>query len=180
MNYRRATVAGASYFFTVNLANRNSSLMIEQINLLRETMREIKQTPPFEIEAMVVLPEHIHAVWRLPEGDNDYPTRWMLIKTGFSRRLPKEERIRASRARKRERCIWQRRYWEPVIRDEMDWQRHVDDIHFNPVKHGWVTQVADWPYSSFHKFVRMGWLSPDWGSSENMPELDGGERAVKR
>lgn len=140
MNYRRVRVLGGTYFFTVNLANRNSLLLVEQVDLLRQVIKNVKQKHPFEIDAMVVLPEHLHAIWRLPENDSDYSTRWMLIKAGFSRGIPKGELIRISRLKKRERGIWQRRYWEHVIRDELNWQRHVDYIHFNPVKHGWVKE----------------------------------------
>lgn len=105
MRYRRAKTAGATYFFTVNLANRQSALLVRQIQALREVTQIVKQAHPFVIEAMVVLPEHIHAIWRLPEGDADYPMRWSLIKSGFSRRLEKVESIRSSRLSKRERGI---------------------------------------------------------------------------
>ncbi len=111
---------------------------------------------------MVVLPDHFHAVWALPEGDADYAIRMALIKAAFSRNLPKVERIRESRERKRERGIWQRRYWEHQIRDEADLQAHVDYIHYNPVKHGHAERVVDWPYSSFHRYVRLGWLPEGW------------------
>ena len=112
---------------------------------------------------MVVLPEHLRAIWRLPPGDADYPTRWSLIKAGFSRQLGVGERIRQSRAAKRERGIWQRRYWEHLIRDEADLARHVDYVHFNPVKHGWVARPVDWPYSTLHGYIDRGWVSRDWG-----------------
>lgn len=120
MLYRRADVAGGTYFFTVNLADRKADLLTRHIDILREVMQEVKKARPFVIEAMVVLPEHLHAIWRLPHDDVDYPMRWSLIKAGFSRRLPKTETIRASRLAKRERGIWQRRYWEHCIRDEND------------------------------------------------------------
>jgi putative transposase len=99
----------------------------------------------------------------MPNDDHDFARRWSLIKSGFSRQLPKDEWISRSREAKRERGVWQRRYWEHLIRDEEDLQRHVDYIHINPVKHGYVKRVADWPYSSFHRYVQTGQLTPDWG-----------------
>ena len=110
------TTSGASWFFTVNLADRKQDLLVRHIDLLREVIRHVKQQHPFEIIAMVVMPDHLHAIWQLPPDDNNYPMRWSLIKAGFSRRLAKTERIRESRLRKRERGIWQRRYWEHLIR----------------------------------------------------------------
>ena len=171
MNYRRSKMVNASYFFTVNLANRSSQLLIEQIHILREAFRRVKSEHPFEIEAIVVLPEHLHTLWRLPDNDADYSTRWMLIKSAFSRQIQKNETIRPSRQRQGERGIWQRRYWEHTIRDEKDWQRHFDYIHYNPVKHGWVAKAVDWQYSSFHRYVRLGWLSPDWGCADSSPVI---------
>ncbi|NOT68942.1 MAG: transposase [Methylophilaceae bacterium] len=165
MRYRRADVAGGTYFFTVNLADRKADLLTRHIDVLREVMQQVKQAHPFVIEAMVVLPEHLHTIWRLPHDDVDFPMRWSLIKAGFSRRLPKTETIRASRQAKRERGIWQRRYWEHCLRNEIDFERHVDYIHYNPVKHGYVRRVIDWPFSTFHKFVERGVLSADWGDS---------------
>ncbi len=175
MRYRRADVAGGTYFFTVNLANRESDLLTRHIDVLREVMNKVKQAHPFVIEAMVVLPEHLHAIWRLPNDDVDFATRWSLIKAGFSRRMDKTETIRTSRLAKRERGIWQRRYWEHCIRDEKDFERHVDYIHYNPVKHGYVKHVIDWPYSTFHKYVERVVLPTDWGDSVVNIEV-GGER----
>ncbi|WP_333876663.1 REP-associated tyrosine transposase, partial [Methylobacter sp.] len=151
MRYRRAQTAGATYFFTVNLANRRSDLLVQHIDELREVTRIVKRTHPFVIEAIVVLPEHLHAIWKLPEGDADYPMRWSLIKSSFSRGLEKTESIRASRVKKRERGIWQRRYWEHQIRDECDFEKHVDYIHYNPVKHGYAKRPIDWPFSTLHR-----------------------------
>ncbi len=163
MHYRRALIPGGTYFFTVALADRNSSLLIEQADGLRESFLTVKRRHPFEIVAMVVLPDHIHAIWQLPPGDAGYPTRWSLIKAGFSRGIPKGEQIHPSRAAKRERGLWQRRYWEHLIRDERDLQAHVDYIHHNPVKHGYVVQASAWPHSSLHRYIRMGWVKEDWG-----------------
>lgn len=163
MFYRRSLVPGGTFFFTVNLANRQCDLLTTHIEMLREATRSVRQRHPFEIIAMVVMPDHLHAIWRLPDEDADYPTRWALIKAGFSRNLPKTESIRASRSRKRERGVWQRRYWEHQIRDGDDLARHVAYVHFNPVKHGYVQKAADWPYSTIHRFIREGRIAETWG-----------------
>lgn len=164
MRYRRADTAGGTYFFTVNLAERSSDMLVRHIDDLRAVMQHVKQTHPFALLAMVVLPEHLHAIWRLPPDDTNYPLRWSQIKTGFSRRMAKTERVRTSRQAKRERGIWQRRYWEHQIRDEVDLARHVDYIHFNPVKHGWVARPVDWPHSTLHGYIERGMVTPDWGA----------------
>ena len=161
-DYRRMWVPGGTYFFTVNLADRCQCLLVERIDALRTSMRTVRHDHPFETVAWVVLPEHLHAIWTLPEEDRDFATRWMLIKAGFSRRIASGERVSPSRCRHHERGIWQRRYWEHLIRDERDLRNHIDYIHFNPVKHRYVSQVRDWPHSSFHRFVREGVLSPGW------------------
>jgi len=163
MRYRRANAAGGTYFFTVVLAERRSALLVERVELLREAIAAARQRHPFNIVAMVVLPDHLHAVWRMPPDDADYPMRWSLIKAAFSHNNPRQEHIRASRMAKRERGIWQRRFWEHQIRDDVDLQTHVDYIHHNPVKHGYVGRVSDWPYSSIHRYVRSGWIGEDWG-----------------
>jgi putative transposase len=161
--YRRARVEGASYFFTVNCAERHGNqLLVNHIDLLRQVFRKVKKGHSFHIDAMIVLPDHLHCIWTLPAGDADYKTRWALIKSGFSRGIPPGERCSRSRIKRGERGIWQRRYWEHLIRDDRDYQRHVDYIHWNPVKHGWVDRVRDWPHSSFHAYVRRGVLPRDW------------------
>ena len=170
LRYRRATTDGGTYFFTVNLADRNRTLLVEHVGLLRSVTREVKVRHPFHIDAMVVLPEHLHALWTLPTGDHDYPTRWALIKAGFSRRIPKGESVNKSRASKGERGIWQRRYWEHLIRDEGDYEKHVDYIHFNPVKHGYVNLASDWPYSSIHRYIASGIVERDWGGEVRRDE----------
>jgi putative transposase len=161
-NYRRNFVPGGSYFFTLNLAERRLPLLTDHIGSLRVAFRDTRARHPFTIEAIVILPDHLHAIWTLPDGDKDFATRWRLIKSAFSRSLPSGERISASRARKGERGIWQRRYWEHTLRDEPDFERHADYIHFNPVKHGYVTRVDHWPYSSFQRMVRLGVYPQDW------------------
>jgi putative transposase len=160
--YRRAKALGNVFFFTVVLADRSSLLLADQIDRLRRVYRSVQNGRPFETTAICILPDHIHAVWVLPHDDADFSTRWSLIKSGFSRRLDAQKRS-ASKISKREKGIWQRRYWEHAIRDDADLERHVDYIHFNPVKHGHVTRVADWPYSSFHRYVERGLLAADWG-----------------
>ena len=162
-HYRRAAVPGGTYFFTVNLAHRRATLLVDHVDLLRDAVRHTRQRHPFAIDAMVVLPDHLHAVWTLPRGDADFSLRWRLIKTRFSHGLPPGESRRESRVGKGERGVWQRRYWEHLIRDGTDLARHIDYIHGNPVKHGYVERASDWPYSTFHRFVQEGRLPRDWG-----------------
>lgn len=163
-NYRRARVAGATYFFTVNLRDRSSDLLVREIELLRATVRATKARHPFHIDAWVVLPEHMHCLWTLPAGDADFALRWQVIKFAFAKRLPRTEARTATLKARCERGIWQRRYWEHLIRDDADYQHHFDYIHFNPKKHGHVEQLSDWPYSSFHRAVRAGIYPLDWCS----------------
>ncbi len=162
MRYRRVGIEGGTYFFTVNLADRNRTLLVDYVDDLRNVMKKVKATHPFHIDAIVIMPDHLHAMWTLPECDNDYPIRWSLIKAGFSRSIPKGELRHPSRIAKGERGIWQRRYWEHMIRDEDDFNNHMNYIHFNPVKHGLVTNLKDWPYSTFHRCVRDGFYPHDW------------------
>jgi putative transposase len=174
-NYRRNFVSGGSFFFTVNLAERRLRLLTSHVDLLRAAFRKVRRQYPFQIEAIVILPDHLHAIWTLPEDDADFALRWRLIKTAFSRALPSGERISESRARKGERGIWQRRYWEHTLRDEADFARHADYIHFNPVKHGYVSRVRDWPHSSFHRMVRLGTCPLDWARDSTDNEQVFGE-----
>jgi putative transposase len=175
MRYRRTRQPGGTYFFTVNLADRSSSLLTDRVDDLRKTVRTVRRNHPFDILAWVVMSEHLHAVWSLPDNDADCATRWMLIKAGFSRNVPKGERVRASRLSKGERGVWQRRFWEHLITDEDDLARHVDYVHINPVKHGHVARAVDWPYSSIHGYIRRGWLPEDWAAATD-DALDTGER----
>ncbi|MBX9773451.1 MAG: transposase [Xanthobacteraceae bacterium] len=162
-HYLRAKIEGGTFFFTVTLADRSSNLLVREIDLLRTAYRSVQAQLPFETIAICILPEHLHAIWCLPATDIDYPKRWNLIKGGFSRRLPASASRSPSKVAKREKGIWQRRYWEHAIRDEQDLTRHIDYIHFNPVKHGLVSRVCDRPHSSFHRFVERGDLPLDWG-----------------
>lgn len=176
MRYRRADIASATYFFTVNLADRDRTLLIDHVQDFRDVMRAVKQRHPFHIDALVVLPDHLHALITLPEGEADYPTRWALIKAGFSRRVAKTERPSSSRIKKGEHGIWQRRYWERLIRDDDDYARHVDYIHFNPVKHGHVARAVDWAQSSIHRFIEAGMVARDWGGGDIDDDVRFGER----
>ena len=175
-DYRRNFVPGGSFFFTVNLADRRLSLLTTHIDTLRAAFRETHLRHPFTIDAIVVLPDHLHTVWTLPEGDADFATRWRLIKSTFSRSIAPGERISASRATRGERGIWQRRYWEHTVRDEEDFARHVDHVHINPVKHGLVTRVRNWQPSSFHRWVKLGVYPEDWAGDVSELGVDYGER----
>ncbi|MGC8531509.1 MAG: REP-associated tyrosine transposase [Acidiphilium sp.] len=161
-DYRRLRVAGGTYFFTLTLADRRSDLLVAEVGALRVAVSRALVLYPFVIDAWVVLPEHLHAVWTLPEGDADFSLRWSLIKRGFSARVAGGEGRSNSRIAKGERGIWQRRFWEHRVRDEADFIRHVDYVHFNPVKHCLVENAWDWPLSSFRRAVARGNYPPDW------------------
>ena len=161
--YRRTQIAGGTFFFTVTLADRSSTVLMQHIDRLRNIYRVVQEREPFQTVAICVLPDHLHAIWTLPDGDADFSRRWNQIKGGFSRGLPTAATRSRSQAGRREKGIWQRRYWEHAIRDELDLERHVNYIHYNPVKHGLVSRVCDWPHSSFHRYVERGVLPPDWG-----------------
>ncbi|QGX99165.1 transposase [Roseovarius faecimaris] len=151
--YRRPRITGAQVFFTVALARRGSSLLTDEVTRLREAVRVTKAERPFEIGAWVLLPDHLHCIWTLPAGDADFSTRWRLIKSRFSRGLPKGP-LRASHELRQERGIWQRRFWEHHIRDRNDYLVHLRYCWMNPVKHGLVERPEDWPYSSLHRDAR--------------------------
>ena len=161
--YLRARVAGATFFFTVAIVDRSDDLLVREIDRLRDAYRVAQERRPFETVAICVLPDHLHTIWSLPEGDANFPQRWNLIKSIFSRGLAPATSRSARHIAKREKGLWQRRYWEHVIRDENDLARHIDYVHFNPVKHGYVARVRDWPHSSFHQYVARGELPDDWG-----------------
>jgi putative transposase len=172
--YRRARIEGGVFFFTVTLADRSSDLLVRHIERLRRIYALVQQRQPFETVAICILPDHIHAIWQLPANDSYFPLRWSLIKSGFSRGLAIDVPRTASKAVKRERGLWQRRYWEHAIRNDADFERHIDYIHFNPVKHGLVSRVSDWPYSSFKQYVERGDLPADWGGdTRNLTGLYG-------
>ncbi|HEX7030717.1 MAG TPA: transposase [Gammaproteobacteria bacterium] len=172
-NYRRYFVPGGTFFFTTNLARRfPNDLLVREVAALRDAVRRVRVKFPFEIDAWVVLPDHMHCIWTLPPGDVDYARRWRLIKGGFSKSLPvASDEV----SRQRGRGIWQHRYWEHAIRDQRDFIAHMNYIHFNPVKHGHVARVRDWPYSTFHREVSAGVYPGDWGE-DVAPDYPVGER----
>lgn len=161
MDYRRHYVPGGRYFFTVVTEGRRP-LLVENIERLRTAVRRVRERYPFAVEAMVVLPDHLHTLWRLPEGDSEYSLRWMVLKRVFSSGLPRQP-TSVSQAGKREKGIWQRRFWEHSIRDVDDWRRHMDYIHFNAVKHGYADSPLAWPHSSFAHWVGRGLYELGWG-----------------
>ena len=164
--YRRIRVPGATYFFTVNLARRRSSLLVEHIDDLRRAYAAMMMEAPVQSEAMVVLPDHIHAIWTLPPGDHDYSDRWRRIKARFTRAIGQRAPSSVSKEIKREAGIWQRRFWEHTIRGDEDFRQHLAYCWANPVKHGLVKASADWPYSSIHRDIRLRLAAPDWRSVE--------------
>lgn len=161
VRYRRNFVDGGTYFFTATLLDRRSDALIRHIDALRAAFRLTRQAHPFAIGAVVVLPDHLHVVMTLPAGDADFPTRWRLIKRRFTAAVA-DAGAPVPRRRNSELGLWQRRFWEHTIRDDRDLEAHVDYIHYNPVKHGLVARVRDWPHSSFHQYVRRGLCPPDW------------------
>ena len=166
-DYRRVWHPGGTYFFTVNLLQRQGNdLLVRHIDLLREVVTKVRQRHPFVIHGWVVLPEHLHCIIELPANDADYATRWRLIKMGFSKALPLTEQRSQVRVARGERGIWQRRYWEHLIRDEADFQAHRDYVHINPVKHGLVSRVSRWPYSTFHRLVEKGVYPINWAGGD--------------
>ena len=168
-DYRRYFVPGGTYFFTVVTEGR-TPLFRNAIarGILGDVIRDCQQRWPFEINAIVLLPEHLHAIWSLPPSDAAYPRRWGWIKKEFTKALlasgGDEQPTTVSRRQRNERGIWQRRYWEHQIRDETDLERHVDYIHYNPVKHGLVSRPMDWPHTTLHGYIERGMLTPDWGA----------------
>lgn len=167
MEYRRAKIEGGTFFFTVVTHNRREFLCnAENILLLRQAFREVMSKSPFIVDAIVILPNHIHCIWTLPPGDSDFSDRWRLIKNYFTHHcdIKYQGKISVSRQNKGEKAVWQRRFWEHQIQDEIDFIRHVDYIHYNPVKHGYVKAPKDWNYSSFILYVNKGIYDIDWGS----------------
>lgn len=174
VQYRRNRVPGGTYFFTVTLCDRRSTLLVDHINLLRRAFRVTQESMKFSMDAVVVLPDHLHAVWTMPQDDADFPARWKSIKSAFTRALVCVDAPLRKNSRG-EYDLWQRRYWEHTIRDEVDFERHVNYIHYNPVKHRLVGRAADWPYSSFHRYVRLGRLGNDWAGKPDDESVFFGE-----
>ena len=174
--YLRARIEGGVYFFTITLADRSSDLLVRHIEHLRKVYKVVEDRHPFETIAICVLPDHMHAVWSLPSGDSNFPVRWSQIKSAFSREFPATNVRSASKAAKRDKGIWQRRYWEHTIRDDRDYAAHMDYIHFSPVKHGLAKSVVDWPFSSFRRCVAAGLYPADWFDGTAQP-VETGERS---
>ena len=157
MQYRRALTPGGTFFFTlVTQQRRPVFASAEAVETLRGAFRAVRASRPFEIDAMVVMPDHLHCLWTLPPGDADFPTRWRLIKTWFTKHRGLDGATEA---------VWQPRYWEHQIRDEADFARHADYIHYNPVKHGLAESPMAWPYSSFRRHVQAGAYPANWGEN---------------
>lgn len=166
--YRRIKQAGGTYFFTVVTHGRRPILTYPQVRqALREGIFQVRQSMPFSIEAWVLLPDHLHAIWTLPEHDVRYAARWAVIKSCVTKRCKNlsgpGENVSLSRSRRKEGAVWQRRFWDHIIRDELDFHRHLDYLHWNPVKHGYAKTPMDWPYSTIHRFVAQGFYPQNWG-----------------
>ncbi len=175
MRYRRARAKGGTYFFTVVTHNREHILAEpEHAQLLRQSINHIMNNHPFKIDAFILLPDHLHCIWTLPDGDEDFSTRWRLIKGTFTRQCSDKYKRMATQNRmhKNEQMIWQRRFWEHQIIDDNDFKNHIDYIHYNPVKHQYADSPKDWIYSSFHKYVSEGKYNKNWGSRQDIDFSD--------
>jgi putative transposase len=171
--YRRALIPGGTYFFTLVSGHRMPILVTEEARaILHCAWKDVQQRFPFSTVAICLLPDHLHCIWNLPEGDSNYSIRWKEIKRLFSRNYMTQAGVRqaaplrSSQAKREETGLWQRRFWEHSIQDEDDLRRHIDYIHYNPVKHAWATRVKDWPWSSFHRYVERGYYDIDWGEGD--------------
>ena len=159
-NYKRVYLPNHSYFFTVVTANRNDIFAENKnVDLLKSAFRYVQSRKYFNIDAICILPDHLHCIWTM-QDDCNHSVRWQMIKTSFTREYRKQN------PEQKHRSIWQPRYWEHTIRDLEDWQRHIDYPHYNPVKHGLVESVNDWYYSSFDKYYKQGYYEKNWGNSE--------------
>jgi putative transposase len=166
MDYRRVFQPGGTFFFTlVTFQRRPIFSNPDAVQILRDSFRYTLDRHPFSIVASVILPDHMHFIWTLPEDTSDYSTRWRLIKSTFTRNWSEKgaNSVSASRRQKGEKNVWQRRFWEHLIRDEEDLSNHLEYVHYNPVKHGLAESPAEWKYSSFMKYVQAGMYSRDWG-----------------
>ena len=169
-NYRRNYTPGGTYFFTV-VTHQRRPLLTSPLGrtALRSAIQSVQRYRHFRLDAIVLLPDHLHTVWTLPTEDSDYSTRWRQIKTLFTRHWLKEggneAKQTSSREQRWEHGIWQRRFFEHTCTDESDMKRCVDYLHVNPLKHRLAERVSDWPWSSFHRYVRQGEYTQDWGSA---------------
>jgi putative transposase len=176
--YRRLHAPGATYFFTLTTQARRALLTSNAVRMaLRGAIAEVRSNAPFAVCAWVLLPDHLHCIWELPDGNADYGKRWSIIKRRVTQvcaaELEDAGERRISQIKRREGSLWQRRFWEHRIRDENDFARHMDYIHFNPMKHGYVQRVADWPYSTFHRYVKTGVYAPDWAGDSQTEASEG-------
>jgi putative transposase len=163
VQYRRNHDINGLYFFTITLKNRNSTLLTDHIDLLRKSFQRVQTENIYQTKAIVILPDHIHAIWKMPDGEKNYSLRWRKIKSYFTHSVVRSG-LPISKNSRGDFNIWQRRFWEHTICNENDYENHINYIHYNPVKHGLVENVKDWPYSSFHRYVKKGILNLDWGS----------------
>jgi putative transposase len=175
VRYRRNFVPGGMFFFTVTLDDRRSSALMDHVASLRAAFRKTRSERPFVIDAIVVLPDHLHAILTLPPGDSDFSGRWRRIKSLFTRSVVAAG-VSVSRDHRGEYALWQKRFWEHTIRSDGDFERCADYIHFNPVKHRLVTSPVAWPFSSLHRYVRAGVLPRDWGGDGRAEDGNFGER----
>lgn len=164
VRYRRNLLPGGTFFFTVTLDDRRSSVLVDHVDELRAAFRTAHGEKPFTIDAIAILPDHLHVIMTLPDADADFPGRWKRIKSLFTHRLAASG-ASIPRNHRGEFALWQRRFWEHTVRDDAEFERCADYVHYNPVKHGLVASPVDWPHSSFHRYVRAGILPADWGGS---------------
>ena len=160
VRYRRNLVPGGTFFFTVTLADRRSTALVDHIGLLRVAFRRARRRKPFAVDAIVIMPDHLHAILTLPPDDSDFSGRWKAIKAAFTRNVAATGAPVSANARG-EFDLWQRRFWEHTVRDHADFERCVDYVHYNPVKHRLVSAPANWKFSSLHRCIRTGVLPPD-------------------
>jgi putative transposase len=172
--YRRNPLPGGTFFFTVALRDRRATTLVDYVGLLRAAFASEKARNPFEIDAIVILPDHLHTIWTLPLGDGDFSGRWRSIKSDFVRRLARADTALTGN-RKGEALVWQRRFWEHTVRDDADFAAHCHYIHYNPVKHGLVNRPSDWRYSSIHRFVECGLYPADWAVAPDSVDEGFGE-----
>ena len=174
-NYRRSETPGGTYFFTVATHERQPILLEPTLrDALRNAVQHTRTHHPFEMDAWVLLPDHLHTIWTLPEGDANFSVRWNMVKQLTSkgaRAFHDETRLNVSRLQRREASVWQRRFWEHQVRDDADFARCMDYVHFNPVKHGLVDRVVDWEFSTFHRLVDRGVYEPGWGAGLTMHDF---------
>lgn len=179
MSRYRPSQTGSTYFFTIVAHGRRPIFCNPVIRTsLARAVQFVRETRPFVVDAWVILPDHMHCMWTLPDGDVDYAARWLALKryvaSDVGRRLQESAFAAPSPHHRREVTLWQRQFWEHPIHDQADFERHMDYIHFDPVKHGQVARVQDWPHSTFHRHVQEGTYAPDWHGSEGIEKMSMG------